>query len=562
MTKKISKVERIKEESENLRGDLAGQLRNGHPNFDKNAIQILKFHGMYQQDDRDVRRIRGRDKEWSFMIRSRIPGGGLTAGQYLAHDLLADTYANGTLRLTTRQTIQLHGVIKGDLASTLRQLHDEMVIAIGACGDIVRNVMCCPAPAGSRTDHVIQEYAKELSDHLLPRSRAYYEIWIDGEKAGASRHDDPEHEPLYGKNYLPRKFKIGIAWPGDNCVDVFTHDIGLVATLDDHDDLKGFTVLVGGGMGMNHKKKETFPRLADPLAWVPREQIIDVVTHIVAIQRDYGDRENRKHARFKYLIDEWGIPKFRKELEDRLGYRLAPPRELGDMRPELHLGWNRQSDGRWYLGLSVENGRIKDTPEIRLKTGLREIVSRFGTDIRLTPNQDILLTNIAQEDRPAIEAMIREHNIPHDHTLSNARMFSMACPALPTCGLAVAESERVFPDIIRELEHTLEELDLEKEIITFRMTGCPNGCARPYVADIGFVGHSMDKYDIFIGGDPAGRRLNRLYRELVPLEELVETVKPLLARYQKEKHNGESFGDFSARVNLIDEPTQVSEAGT
>ncbi len=562
MTKKSSKVELIKEESGNLRGDLATQLHNGQNYFDKNAIQILKFHGIYQQDDRDLRRIKGRDKEWSFMIRSRIPGGGLTATQYLAHDRLADTYANGTIRLTTRQTIQFHGVVRGDLSSTLRELHDEMIIALGACGDIVRNVMCCPAPAGSRTDHVIQEYAQKLSDHLLPRSKAYYEIWIDGEKAGSSQQNDPEHEPLYGKNYLPRKFKIGIAWPGDNCVDVFTHDIGLVATINDHDELQGFTILVGGGMGMNHKKKETFPRLADPLAWVPHEEVIDVVTHIVAIQRDYGDRENRKHARFKYLIDEWGIPKFKKELEDRLGYRLAPPLDLGDMRPELHLGWNRQADGRWYLGISVENGRIKDTPEIRLKTGLREIIRRFGTDVRLTPNQDILLTNISEEDQHAIEQMIREHNIPHDYTLSNARRYSMACPALPTCGLAVAESERVFPGIIRELEQVLEELGLDKEVITFRMTGCPNGCARPYVADIGFVGHSMNKYDIFIGGDPAGRRLNSLYRGLVPLEELVETVKTLLVQYQNERYEGEKFGDYVARVNLVDETNQISEAGS
>ena len=559
MTIKVSRVEQLKESSRNLRGELTAQLDNQLPYIDKDNIQILKFHGIYQQDDRDVRKQKGKDKEYSFMVRSRIAGGELTASQYLAHDRISDTFANGTLRLTTRQTIQLHGVIKGDLRPTLQSLNDQMITAIGACGDIVRNIMCCPAPSSDASQKQIMEFTRQLSDHLLPRSRAYHEIWIDGEKQLSTHETDPEHEPLYGKNYLPRKFKIGIAWPGDNCVDVFTHDIGLIAVPDERGELAGFTFVVGGGMGMNHKKKETFPRLADPLAYVPLAKTKDVVTAIVAIQRDYGDRENRKHARFKYLVNEWGIPKLRAELERRLDYALDPPGEIGDMTPNLHLGWNHQADGLWYLGLSVQNGRIADTPEVQLRSGLREIIGRYQTGVRLTPNQDILLTDIRESDRPEIEELIREHHIPHAATLSAVRKYSMACPALPTCGLALAEAERVFPDLIREFERKLDGLGLEHEDISIRMTGCPNGCVRPYVADIGIVGHSLNKYDIFIGGDISGRRLNRRYKKLVELDELVPAVQPLLEHYRNNRFNDEKFSDFMARTGAIEEFTESAD---
>ena len=558
MTAKVSRVEQIKENSRNLRGDLSAQLDNQLPHIDKDNIQILKSHGIYQQDDRDIRKQKGMDKEYSFMVRSRIAGGGLFASQYLAHDKISDTYGNSTLRLTTRQTIQLHGVIKGDLRKALSNLNDQMITAIGACGDIVRNIMCCPAPATDTAHQQIMELTRQLSDHLLPRSRAYHEIWIDGEKQISTHEVDPEHEPLYGKNYLPRKFKIGVAWPGDNCVDVFTHDIGLIAVPDSLDRLAGFTVVAGGGMGMNHKKKETFPRLADPLAYVPLEKTRDVVTAIVAIQRDYGDRENRKHARFKYLVDEWGISKLCEELERRLGYTLDPPGEIDEMRPNLHLGWNRQSDDLWYLGLSVQNGRIADTPDVQMKTGLREIIKAYQTGVRLTPNQDILLTHIREADRHGIEEIIKKRNIPHAGTLTAVRKYSMACPALPTCGLAITEAERVFPDVIRKFEKELDDLGLGREEISIRMTGCPNGCSRPYVADIGIVGHSLNKYDIFIGGDIAGRRLNRLYKDLVELDQLVPAVQPLLKHFGENRINGELFSDFMARTNAFEEFTTTS----
>ena len=549
MSEKLSKVEKIKESSLNLRGTLADELKSGTPFIGKDNTNILKFHGIYQQDDRDVRKIKGRDKEYSFMIRSRIAGGGLSAQQYIVHDDLADNYGNGTLRLTTRQTFQLHGVIKHDLRKTLQELYDALIVSIGACGDIVRNINCCPAPGHNELDHQIRAFASELSEKLLPESRAYHEIWLDGEKV-ISTQEEVEHEPLYGKRYLPRKFKIGVAWPGDNCIDVLTHDIGLIASLDHKNNLTGYTIVVGGGMGMNHKKEDTFPRLADPLAYVPADQALDVVKEIVGIQRDHGNRENRKIARFKYLIHNWGVDKFREELEDRLGYKLAPPEDISDLKPELHLGWQKQSDGRWFVGLSVENGRIKDTNEYKLKTGLRDIIETYRPDIRLTASQDILLTNIPDEQKPAIDALIHQYGIPHEETLSNARKYSMACPAMPTCGLAIAESERVFPDVIKELENVLHDLGLDDEVLSFRMTGCPNGCARPYVADIGFVGRSLDSYTVFVGGGPEGTRLNQKYRDLVPLNQLVETVTPLLVQFKNERLNGEAFSDFISRVGV------------
>lgn len=547
---KLSKNEKIKAESRNLRGTLAEALEDESPAIDKTNTNVLKFHGIYQQDDRDLRKIKGRDKEYSFMIRSRIAGGGLSWDQYLAHDELADQYGNGTIRLTTRQTIQLHGVIKHDLRKTLQQLHDKLIVSIGACGDIVRNINCCPAPGRNELDNQIRDFASELSHKLMPESRAYHEIFLEGEKV-LSSEEEPEHEPLYGKNYLPRKFKIGIAWPGDNCIDVLTHDIGLIASPDEHNGVTGYTLVVGGGMGMNHKKPNTFPRLADPLAWVPADRALEVIKEIVAVQRDHGNREDRKVARFKYLIEEWGIPKFKAELERRLGYKLDPPEDVvDDLEPELHLGWQKQADGRWFVGLSIENGRIKDTDDLKLKSGLKDIITTFKPDIRFTASQDILLVNIPEEQKPAVDAAIRKYGIPHEETLSNARKYSMACPAMPTCGLAIAESERVFPEVIKDLENVLQNLGLDDEVLSFRMTGCPNGCARPYVADIGFVGRSLDSYTIFVGGGPEGKRLNQVYRDLVPLDKLVDTVKPLFEQFRDERQNGESFSDFINRVGV------------
>jgi len=551
MSDERSKVEVIKEASHYLRGTIAADLKAESDHFDEAGKQILKFHGLYQQDDRDQRKAspgRKKDKGYSFMIRSKIPAGHLTAEQYLVHDDLATRYANNTLRITTRQDFQLHGVLKGDIKAALHKLNESLVTTLGACGDLVRNVACCPVPASDSVRAEIQAVAKQISDHLLPRTKAYHEIWLEGEKVYDGQDQDQE-EPIYGKTYLPRKLKIGIAHPGDNCVDVYTQDIGLAPIVEDH-TLRGFNVLVGGGMGMTHNKPDTFPRLADPLAFVPPDQVVPVVEQIVLIQRDYGNRSDRKHARLKYLVYEWGVKRFRGELEQRLGYPLQEVAPMSPFELDLHLGWQQQGDGRWYLGLSIENGRIQDAGRMRLKTGLRRIIQTFRPGIRLTPNHDILLTDLPEEHIGAVEALLREYGIQGADDLSNIQLYSMACPALPTCGLALTDAERTLPGVIDQLETEIAQLGLQKEKFSIRMTGCPNGCARPYVADLAFVGRSAHYYTIFVGGKTDGARLNQVYQDLVHEEALVETVRPLLVFYRSARRPGEAFGDFCHRLGV------------
>lgn len=553
--KKKSRIETIKEKSDYLRGPLAKEVGNDASHFGKKAIQVLKFHGTYQQDDRDLRQ--GRDRYYSFMIRGRLPGGKMTADQYLAIDEIADEYADGTLRVTTRQAFQLHGVVKDELKKTLQKINEGLITTLGACGDIVRNVMATPAPDIDGRQAKVQDYADELSDILLPASNAYHEIWLDGDKVYSGKEEVKEKEPLYGHSYLPRKFKVGIALPRDNSIDVYTQDIGLVALFDDQNNIEGFNVIVGGGMGMHHRKPETFPRLGDHLAYVSKENVEEVVTAIIEIQRDHGNRKNRKRARMKYLVDEWGLEKFKSELAGRINFDLQPYRELPDFDLDLYLGWHQQSDGDWFLGLSIENGRVKNDGDLQLKEGIRQVVEKFKPEVRLTPNHNILLNNLREEDKTGVESLLKKHGVPLSDEISNAVKYSMACPALPTCGLAITESERALPDVIREIDDVLEELGLTDEKLSVRMTGCPNGCSRPYVADIGFVGRSLDKYTIFIGGDPSGTRLNKQYKDLVPQEELVQEVRPLLEHYKDHRSPNESFGDFWNRVG-IDEAKNVA----
>ena len=461
-------------------------------------------------------------------------------------------YANGTLRITTRQCFQFHGILKGDLKATLRELNDTLITSLGACGDVVRNVVCCPAPIHDPIRTQIEAVTRRISDHLLPRTRAYHEIWLDdekvydGEKLAASESED---EPIYGKTYLPRKFKIGVAYPGDNCIDVYTQDVGLIA-IADGPTLLGFNVVVGGGMGMNHTKADTFPRLGDPLGFITPEQVIPVVENIVLIQRDYGNRSDRKYARMKYLIHNWGIERFREELENRLGYRLQTFAPMPPLHNELHLGWQEQGDGRLFLGISVENGRVADVGERRLKSGLRAVVEAFGPGVRLTPNHDILLTGILPEQRPLIEALLATYGVDVREPLSNIQLYSMACVALPTCGLAVAESERALPAVVDELEQSAAALGLADERISVRMTGCPNGCARPYVADVAFVGRSMDQYLVLVGGHSNGTRLNVAYKDLVHRNDLAAEVTALFDHFRVERAGGETFGDFCRRVGV------------
>lgn len=545
MSEGKSKVEAHKEESNFLRGSLVAELQAESTRFSEANASVLKHHGTYQQDDRDQRR---KEKHYFFMVRCKIPGGRLTADQYLVHDDIATRYANGTLRITTREDLQLHGVLKGNLKNTLHEINASLITTLGACGDVVRNVMCCPAPSTDPTRSEIQTFAQRISDHLLPRTKAYHEIWLNGDKIydGQRQSSEPE-EPIYGRAYLPRKFKIGIACPGDNCIDVYTQDVGLVAIVE-RGALRGFNVLVGGGMGMTHNMPDTFPRLADPLAFVTPEQVIPVVEQVVRIQRDYGDRVNRKHARMKYLIHEWGIDKFREELEQRLGYRLEPVAPMPPSQLDLHLGWQAQGDGRWYLGISIENGRIQDSDGQRLKSGLREIIKIFRPGVRLTPSQDLLLTDLQEQHKADVEALLREYAIRRENKISNVQLYSMACPALPTCGLALAEAERALPPVIDRLEAEIARLGLQDEKFSVRMTGCPNGCARPYVADVGFVGRTLNKYTIFVGGRMDGSRLNQVFKDLVPIDELVDAVLPLFIFFKQAREPGEGFGDFCARV--------------
>jgi len=548
-----SKVEHIKSESNHLRGQIGEELAQDSTHFSDAQVQLIKFHGIYQQENRDARQARkaaGSEKAYQFMVRSRIPGGMLTAEQYLVEDELAGRYANGTLRSTTRQGFQLHGIFKGDLHSTIHTINEALLSTLAACGDVNRNVMACPAPAANRAQAQVQEIAHRIAMHLAPRTHAYHEIWIDGEQVETvTLSEGDENEPIYGPTYLPRKFKIGVAFAGDNCIDVYTQDIGLVAALEG-EHLGGFTILVGGGMGMTHGKTETFSRLATPLCYATVDEVLPVVETIVMIQRDYGDRQNRKHARMKYVVEERGIAWFRAELERRLGHSVQDPRTISWHDVEDHLGWHTQDDGRWFLGLYVENGRIKDDDTMQLRSGLRHAIEEFRPNIRLTAQQNILFTDLAETQRGPLMDLLAQYGIPTDPAEIGTRRFAMACPALPTCGLALAEAERALPTVIRQIEADLHALGLGNEPLSIRMTGCPNGCARPYMGDIGLVGRTKDIYNVYVGGDMLNTRLNSLYAASVHIRDVVATVRPLLALWRDERIPGEAFGDFCYRVGL------------
>lgn len=546
----VSKVEGIKAASSHLRGTIGEELSDGAPGFSPEGQQLLRFHGIYQQDDRDVRTERkrqGLDVDHICMVRVSVPGGTLTAEQYLMLDTLCDAVANGTLRITSRQGIQYHFVRKGDLHDLLATLNDHLVTTLGACGDVVRNIMCCPAPSADRPRADVGAYAQEAARRFRPRTQAYYQLWLDGERAVTA--EAPSEEPLYGITYLPRKFKIGFAIPGDNCVDVYSNDIGVVTVLNG-ESLRGFTVLVGGGMGKNHTNPGTFPRLADPLATVAPEELLEVLDTIVRVQRDHGDRHNREHARLKYLIHDWGIDRFGAEVAQRLGRSLPAPEPVVFDAADDHLGWHPQGDGRWFLGVKVENGRVVDRGAVRVRSGLRSVVERFSPGVRLTPREDILLTDLAGRDRPTVEALLRDHGVLPAEQWVAIKRNSFACPALPTCGLALAESERALPGVLDELEAELDALGLGGLDLHVRMTGCPNGCSRPYTTEIGLVGRGKKNYDIHLGGEPVGIRLNDVFAENVPRDELTNVLRPVLAYYRDERRSGERFGDFCHRLGV------------
>jgi len=549
-TPKLSAVEEIKEKSRQLRGTIRLELLNDTDHFPEHDKQLLKFHGTYQQEDRDARKTRKRDglgKHHMFMVRCKIPGGTLTARQYLAVDDLAGRYANGTLRFTSRQGIQLHGVLKTDLKETIAGINTCLLTTLGACGDVVRNVMACPAPHNHDGVHAqLQEMATILAAHLAPRSQAYHEIWLNG-RLVPDEVAVPDIEPLYGRVYLPRKFKIGLALPEDNCIDVYAQDLGLLAVVE-NDSIVGYNVLVGGGMGMTHGNHNTFPHLAEPICFVPASAVVSAAEAVIRVFRDHGNRADRKRARIKYLVHDWGVQKFRDVLAGYLAgpLREARPIEVSGFDP--HLGWHPQGDAKWYYGISVENGRVKDQSSFRLRSALRHLIERLQPSLRITPLQDILLCDLDAGARPEIEHTLSEFGVRLPDQVSQARRHSMACPAIPTCGLAISESERALPGILDQLEVELKRLGLEQERLSVRMTGCPNGCARPYQSDIGLVGRSGDKYSVFLGGHILGHRLNFLFKDLVPKDEIVPALVPVLEHYVRVRQQGECFGDFCQRL--------------
>jgi sulfite reductase beta subunit-like hemoprotein len=553
---KESKVEQAKRDGRHLRGTIAETLRSDGGQFTGDDVTLLKFHGTYQQDDRDARRRRdeGADKAWSFMVRVALPGGVLDAGQYLALEEIADRHANGTLRVTTRQGFQFHGVLKSGLKETIAAVNHRLMTTLAACGDVSRNVMGCPAPVDDEAHAAVRAAARGIAERLRPASKAYHEIWLDGERQVSTE----EEEPFYGDVYLPRKFKTGVALASDNCVDVWSQDVGLIAIVEGR-SVRGFNLLVGGGLGMTHHKADTSARLAEPLGFVSPEHAVEAVRIVAAIFRDHGNRADRRHARLKYLVAEWGLDKFRAEFERRAGFPLAHPVELPALPYHDHLGRHRQPDGRWFYGVFVQSGRITDTEGHRLKTALHEIVTRFAPGVRLTGQQNVLLTDLDDAGVKAVESILRAHGVTPPQELSAARRYSMACPALPTCGLAVAESERAIPELLDRFEAELTALGLRDEPLTIRMTGCPNGCARPYTADIAFVGRSLGLYNVYVGGGLGGDRVVDLYRADVRLDDLLETMRPLLGRWASERRAGESLSDFYQRlVGRTDRRTSIT----
>jgi sulfite reductase (NADPH) hemoprotein beta-component len=550
--KSLSVNETIKSNSRLLRGAIAAEMADlSTGSIGEESGQLTKFHGLYLQDDRDLRQERrkqGREKAFMFLLRVRLPGGRCTSQQYLMLDRLADERGNGTLRLTTRQTFQLHGILKGNVKPVIQGMHTVLLDSIAACGDVNRNVMASPNPERSAVHQQVYELARDFSESMLPRTRAYHEIWLDEQMVAGG---EPETEPLYGATYLPRKFKVGFAVPPLNDIDVFSQDLGFIAIVADG-RLTGFNVAVGGGMGMSHGNAETFPRLADVIGFVTPDQVKTLGAAVIAVQRDHGDRVNRKHARLKYTIEDRGLEWFKTEVEGRAGFQLQPLRSYKFTEIADRYGWHRGVDGLWYYVLFVLSGRIRDTAQQQLKTALREIAQVHDGDFRLTPSQNISIAGIADAKKAVIEGILDRHGLAEQNSQSGLRLNAMACVSLPTCGLALAESERALPPLLEKFETVLDECGLRHDAISIRMTGCPNGCARPYLAEIGIVGKAPNKYHLYLGARYEGTRLNRLYAESLTPEEIVATVAPVLRRYALEREAGERFGDFCARTVMME----------
>jgi sulfite reductase (ferredoxin) len=566
-SRKPSKVEGIKENSNFLREPVATEILQDTTHFTENAVQLLKFHGSYQQDNRD-NRTKGQEKDYQFMLRTKNPGGLVPPQLYLALDKIADEYGNQTLRATTRQGFQLHGILKKNLKSAIATIVKNLGSTLGACGDINRNVMAPPAPFKNRPEYQYAwEYAQNIADLLSAQTGAYYEIWLDGEKA-ISGEENPEvkaarqrngngtiihdnEEPIYGTYYMPRKFKICVTVPGDNSIDLYSQDLTLVVITNKKKQLEGFNIFAGGGLGRTHGKEETFARLADPIGYVAKDDVYDIVKAIVATQRDYGDRTDRRHARLKYLINDWGVDKFRTQVEEYFGKPVEAFKPLPEFKYYDFLGWNEQGDGKLFLGISIDNGRIKDEGSFQLKTALREIVEQFNLSIRLTANHNLIFYDIEPDNKQAIQDILSRHGVGDDPSkIEPLVRYAMACPALPTCGLAITESERAIPGILERVRALLDKVGLQNEHFVVRMTGCPNGCARPYLAELGFVGSAPESYQLWLGGSPNQTRLAQPYTEKLHHNDLDTFLEPIFVYFKKSRKSKEKFGDFCDRVGF------------
>jgi sulfite reductase (NADPH) hemoprotein beta-component len=552
---KLSANEVLKESDPTLAGTIAQTLVDPQADhFTDDDAFFLKSHGVYQQDDRDLRKT---GKKYIFLVRCRIPGGVLTPAQYLVCDDLATRYANNTLRVTSRQGFQFHGVVKGGLRALVKAINDALLGTLAACGDNNRNVMAPPTPPMNELGEQVLEHARQAAAAVLLRTRAYHSIWIEGVPLNL---DDPANkdfvDPLYGKTYLPRKFKIAFVIPPLNDVDIFTNCCGFIAIGNGSGRLLGYNLTAGGGMGRSHGNAATFPRLADVVGFLPPDKAVEVAKTVLTIHRDFSNRSDRKHARLKYLLEDRGVQWFREELERRLGFHLAEPMPFKFEKQGDAFGWNRQADGRLFLGLFIETGRIKDRDGWRMKTALREVVAKYQPEIHLTPANNVILGNLAPAQRDEITRLFAEHGVQVERERQGSilRRASMACVSLPTCGLGLAESERYLPELITRLEGLLAEVGLGDQEITIRMTGCPNGCARPYMAEIGFVGKAPGRYQLWLGGNEASTRLNRLYRDTVKDPDIIAELRPLFTRYAQERLADERFGDWVARVLWREQP--------
>jgi sulfite reductase (ferredoxin) len=566
-SRKPSKVEGIKENSNFLREPLATEILQDTTHFSEDSVQLLKFHGSYQQDNRD-NRVKGQEKDYQFMLRTKNPGGFVPPQLYLSLDKLADEYGNHTLRVTTRQGFQLHGILKRNLKTAIATIVKNLGSTLGACGDINRNVMAPPVPFKNRPEYgYAWEYAHNIADLLSPQTGAYYEIWLDGEKV-ISAEENPEvkaarqrngngtiihdnEEPIYGTHYMPRKFKVCVTVPGDNSVDLYSQDLTLVVITDKKGKLEGFNIFAGGGLGRTHGKEETFARLADPICYVAKDDAYDLVKAIVATQRDYGDRTDRRHARLKYLINDWGVDKFRAKVEEYFGKTVTPFQPLPEFKYQDFLGWHEQGDGKLFLGISIDNGRIKNEGSLQLKTALREIVEQFNLPIRLTPHQNLIFADVEPDNKQAIQEILDRHGVVSDPSqIEPLVRFAMACPALPTCGLAITESERAIPGILERIRALLNKLGLQKEHFVVRMTGCPNGCARPYMAELGLVGSAPESYQLWLGGSSDQTRLAQPYIDKLHHNDLESLLEPIFVFFKKSRKSKESFGDFCDRITF------------